>query len=150
MDQVRFPWSKLGLLPIMLVAAGGAVGTALREALVLVLPDSEFPWAIFCANVVGSFLLGFLLAILVRNGLHSAGADSRLPEQMRLLFGVGALGGFTTYSALAEGVATLLRSGSTTLAIFYAAVTLVLGLAAAWAGIRVAARRGEPLTETSI
>ena len=67
-----------------LVALGGAVGSLARWGLAEVSP---VPWGTFTVNVAGSFLIGLLAASLF----------ARHPR-LRLLLGVGLLGGFTTFS----------------------------------------------------
>lgn len=125
-------WWALGT-----VALGGTVGTAMREGLSLLVPVSgAFPAVIFGINVVGAFLLGVLLEALLRRG-----ADGGRRRVLRLLLGTGVLGGFTTYSALATDTALLLGDGQLGPAILYGGLTIVVGAAASWAGIAVAARR---------
>ncbi|MCW2801302.1 MAG: camphor resistance protein CrcB, partial [Aeromicrobium sp.] len=63
-----------------IVALGGAVGTLSRYGVDQgVHPDTLFPLATFLVNVTGSFLLGALLAALVR------GEDSGHRRAARLL-----------------------------------------------------------------
>ncbi|EYT57873.1 hypothetical protein D514_0117190 [Microbacterium sp. UCD-TDU] len=115
---------------ILLVAAGGTMGTAARLGLGLVLPDTGgFPVAVLIANVVGALLIGVLAARL------PASAD------LRLMLGTGVLGGFTTYSAFMTGTLDL-WTGAPVLAIVYAVGTLVLGLGAAALGLHL----GRPRT----
>jgi CrcB protein len=113
----------------MLVAAGGAVGTAARLALGLLLPDAGV-LPVLLANVVGAFLIGILTA--------------RLPKatELRLLLGTGALGGFTTYSAFMTGTVGL-WTDAPLLAVAYALGSLVLGLGAAVLGLRLGRPREE-------
>ncbi|NQX28469.1 CrcB family protein [Microbacteriaceae bacterium VKM Ac-2854] len=109
----------------------------MREGLSLLVPVSgAFPAVIFGINVVGAFLLGVLLEALLRRG-----ADGGRRRVLRLLLGTGVLGGFTTYSALATDTALLLGDGQLGPAILYGGLTIVVGAAASWAGIAVAARR---------
>ncbi len=107
---------------LLLVLAGGTVGTAARLALGLVLPAAGFPWAILVANVVGALSIGIVAA--------------RLPAtaELRLFLATGVLGGFTTYSAFTTGTLELWTDAP--LAAFaYAAGSLVLGLSAAVLGL---------------
>lgn len=107
---------------------GGAAGTAAREALVLALPAAGgIPTTILAINVAGAFLLGALLTAV-------AGGSPRLT----LILGTGALGGFTTYSALATDVALLVGNPSPWLGIGYGVLTLALGAVATWLGIAAA------------
>lgn len=130
-------WRSLGL-----VAAGGTIGTALREAIALVVPDLEvFPVATFTINLLGAFALGLILELLARSG-----PDEGRPRGIRLLIGTGVLGGFTTYSALATATATLGVHGLLWWAMAYALGTVVLGAAMSVAGIalgHLGTRRGE-------
>ena len=116
---------------IGLVALGGTVGTALREVLALSAPApaGTVPWTILGINLVGSALLGLLLEVLARRG-----PDEGRRRDLRLLVGTGALGGFTTYSALAVDTA-LLAGTAPALALAYGLGTVVAGLAAAALGI---------------
>lgn len=110
---------------LLLVFAGGAIGTAARLAIGLWLPDAGgFPAATFLVNVLGALLIGILAARLPR----AAG--------MRVFLGTGVLGGFTTYSAFMTGAVSL-WTGAPLLAFAFAAGSLVLGLAAAALGLRL-------------
>ena len=122
---------------LALVFAGGTAGVLAREALVIVLPDIEgLPIAVLVANVAGALLLGVLLTAL------AAGEETSARRTLRLLFGTGLLGGFTTYSALAQAVALLTIDGSAGLAIAYGLGTVVLGGLATWLGIALGAVLG--------
>ncbi|UWF78570.1 CrcB family protein [Microbacterium sp. EF45047] len=95
----------------------------------LALPAGALPWDVLVANVLGALLLGVVTA--------------RVPaEEMRLLFGTGVLGGFTTYSALAVGTVELWTSAPL-LAVSYAVGSVALGLAAAAAGLRLGGGAGQ-------
>lgn len=119
---------------IALVAVGGTVGTAAREALSLAIPAvNGIPVAILGINVLGAFLLGLLLDALVRRG-----PDHGLRRNLRLLAGTGFLGGFTTYSALALDTAALVGNGAAGTAAFYAVATVLIGAGATWLGIATA------------
>lgn len=122
---------------LAVVLGGGAVGTAARVALSLLIPSvGGLPVAILVINVVGSFLLGVLLEALTRRG-----PDVGRRRTARLLLGTGFCGGFTTYSTLAVGTAELLGAGATGLGVAYAVGSVLLGALAAWAGILVGSRR---------
>lgn len=117
-----FSWAHLGL-----VVLGGALGTAARAGLLLVIPA---PVAVPVINVAGAFLLGVLFGLLSR-------AAVRRRRAWQHFAGTGVLGGFTTYSALAVGA--LDPSGMA-----WALVTVLAGTAAAWAGLVVARARRRP------
>lgn len=135
------PYRRWSLL--VLVAAGGTIGTALRQGLLLLAPDLEaFPFTTFGVNLAGAFALGLLLEVLVRSG-----PDVGRRRGIRLLVGTGVLGGFTTYSALATATAVLAVTGLAGWAVAYALGTVVLGAALSVAGIALGgaiARRRPP------
>ena len=63
---------------------------------------------------------------------------------MRLLLGVGLLGGFTTFSAFSLELMLLIERGQAGQAFVYAAVSVLAGLSALYLGLiamRVAGRR---------
>lgn len=126
----------LSVTNIVLVAGGGAVGAGARYLLgELWPPVAGIPVATLAINVAGAFLLGVLL-----EGLGLRGEDAGRRRVFRLLAGTGVLGGFTTYSALANDTATLLQVRPLH-AIGYALVSVVAGAATSLAGIALARRR---------
>ena len=110
------------------VLAGGLVGSLARYAVQRAADEDGFPWGTLSVNVVGAFLLGVLTSRVGR---------SRRPELAAALLGVGALGAFTTFSALVGQ----LDGMSLPKAMSYASVSVVLGLAAAVSGIRLGSAR---------
>ncbi|PPG60934.1 hypothetical protein C5C69_08625 [Rathayibacter sp. AY1C7] len=122
---------------ILLVAAGGAVGTAARAAIGAALPPlGVVPVATLAVNLPGAFLLGLLLEALARRGPDEGGRRT-----LRLLLGTGVLGGFTTYSTFSLDTVALLEGGHVVEYLLYTGGTLVLGVLAAALGIAVAGRR---------
>ena len=114
------------------VAFGGAVGAVARYQLGRAVThvagsSAQFPWATLAANVLGSLAMGLLVGWLARNGEGS--------ETLRLLLGVGLLGGFTTFSAFSLEMMLLIERGSTGLAFGYALVSVIAGLGALYVGL---------------
>lgn len=129
MRPVHLRWSYLGL-----VALGGFVGTALRDIISTLWPvDAGVSWSIFWINIVGALLLGVLLEALAHRG-----PDEGRRRALRLLLGTGVLGGFTTYSTLAESTAALFRDGHGLAGTGYALLTLIAGAVATAIGLAVA------------
>lgn len=125
---------------LAVVAAGGALGSLARWGLAAALPagPSGIPAAIWIANTTGALVLGALMILVT---------EVWPPRRyLRPFWGVGVLGGYTTFSTYVLDIHALLRAGSAPAAGVYLAGTLVTGLAAAWLGIAgarglVAARR---------
>lgn len=118
----------------LLVALGGAIGAATRYGVSLALParESGWPLATFLINVSGSLLIGVLAGWLATR--DAAG------EPMRLLLGVGVLGGFTTFSAYSLETLRMIERGDFVGASTYAVGSVVAGLAAVAIGLTIARR----------
>jgi fluoride exporter len=116
---------------LLLVMVGGSVGAGLRHLLSLPLARvgaaSGWPWSTFIANVSGGLAMGLLAAWLLHSG--------RMAEDLRLLLGVGLLGGFTTFSAFSFEMAMMIERGQAAAAFGYAALSVLLALAAVFAGL---------------
>lgn len=107
---------------------GAAVGAPCRWVLdqwVQSRHDSVFPWGTFVINVLGSLILGVLL------GLVAAGHAS---TSLLVLAGTGFCGGFTTFSTFGYETVRLAQEGSTLESLGNVGLSLVVGLAAAFAG----------------
>ncbi|MDB4950115.1 MAG: camphor resistance protein CrcB [Gemmatimonadetes bacterium] len=110
------------------VAAGGAIGAILRwleGPWVAGWAGGAFPWGTLFINAGGSLLIGFLLRWLPARG-------ARL--EVRAFFAVGICGGYTTFSTYAFETVSLAASGRLPAALAYAAASVVLCLAATFAG----------------
>lgn len=117
------------------VAVGGAFGAALRYQLGRSMTGwlgpaamTAFPWATLAVNALGSLLMGFLAGWLAFRG----GAGG---EQLRLLLGIGLLGGFTTFSAFSLELVLLIERGQLGLAALYALLSVALGVSGLFAGL---------------
>ncbi|MGR0319012.1 FluC/FEX family fluoride channel [Agromyces sp. ZXT2-3] len=117
--------------PSLAVFVGGLAGTGLRLALDTALPhaDDGFPWSTFIANLVGTFVLGWLAG-----GLWTRPST---PSWLKAGIGSGLIGSFTTLSAVMGAVAILDREEATGIAALYLGVSLVAGLALAAAGLKL-------------
>ena len=119
---------------LLLAAGGGAIGAGARHLVNVgcsACLGSAFPWATLIVNVVGSFLMGAVIAAAVPVLAGSA--------EWRTFLATGILGGFTTFSAFSLDAWQLWERGSTGLAVAYVAASVILsiaGLAAGLAAIR--------------
>jgi CrcB protein len=112
----------------LLVGLGGAVGAVGRYAVGRALEDWQFPFPTLVVNVVGSFVLGFVVAL--------GAADRPLA-----LVGVGFCGAFTTYATFSVD-AVRLWDRSRTAALGYAAGMLAACLLAVAVATGLAALAG--------
>ena len=118
---------------LLFVGIGGLIGSIARfkaGGWLLHLTNLEkFPYSTFAVNVVGCLVAGVLAGLVEKYDWFSA--DTRL-----FLF-TGLLGGFTTFSAFGLDALYLLRRGEMLTAISYAGLSVILGLTAAWLGLRI-------------
>jgi len=94
------------VLDVAEVVLGAGVGGGLRYLIGGWLSErwgASFPWHTLAINVGGAFFLGMLMALTAERGILSPG--------MRLLLGVGLLGGFTTFSTLSYESVALIEQG---------------------------------------
>ncbi|MEY2476565.1 MAG: fluoride exporter [Actinomycetota bacterium] len=110
---------------IALVGLAGALGALSRYAIGVGIGVRSFPFATLLINVVGSAVLGWVLA--------GPGAD-RWSTTATTAVAVGFLGAFTTFSTFAYETITMLRTDQPARALLYVALSVGLGLVAAAAG----------------
>lgn len=113
----------MALVSALAVGIGGACGAVSRYAVGLTVERRAIDTAI--VNIAGSFLFGVTLGI---------GAES----PAMLAIAVGFCGAFTTFSSFAVETVRFAENGQVWAAIANALGTLVVALAAAFAGIAVA------------
>jgi CrcB protein len=120
-------WNYLG------VAAGGAIGCCLRYGMTQLIQTAygrSFPLATLIVNVAGCFLMGFLFFYTLERAAIS--------PALRAAILAGGLGGFTTFSTFALEGLLLMEDGERMNAFLYLALSLILGLAAAYFGALIA------------
>lgn len=113
---------------MILVFVGGGFGSVTRFAVAQALESTQkpawigaIPLPTFVINIVGSFLIGCIVSL-------AGDKISFFSKELRLLFGVGFCGGFTTFSAFSLENVSLLHSGKVSLALLYSMCSVVLGL----------------------
>jgi fluoride exporter len=117
----------------LLVVLGGAAGAPARyliDRMIQARHDSAFPWGTWVVNVSGSFLLGLLIG--------AAGAGD-LADRLAAGLGVGFCGALTTYSTFSYETVRLLEAGAWHQAAANVLLSVSAGMAAAVAGLTVAA-----------
>lgn len=100
-----------------------------RYGVQLLVGVRPFPWSTLVVNVVGSLLVGFVVAVA---------ASREWSPSVVAPVTVGFLGAFTTFSTFTWDAYTLGRSDRMLEAVGYVAVSIALGLIAVWAGFRLA------------
>lgn len=120
------------------VALGGATGAVLRYHLGRWMTSwmgapamGVFPWATLAANAVGCLAMGVLAGLLMR------GLGGAFTEPLRLIVGVGLLGGFTTFSAFGLETWLLVERGQLTFALLYVILSVSLSISALVFGLTI-------------
>ena len=113
---------------LLLVGAGGALGSIARYLLTLLLAYFAIcgEWAILLVNVVGSFLIGLSIPLL-SNGSY-------------LFAVVGFCGGFTTFSTFSSQALSLFQSGARLQATAYILASVVVSILSVLLGIYLAGK----------
>jgi len=119
------------IISIIYVMVGGAIGSAVRYITMSFIgkaASGDFPYGTLAVNIIGSFLMGVWIGYMA----------NLLPERGRnlhLLFAVGVLGGFTTFSTFSLDVFYLAERGQYQQAAFYIAASVILSIAALAFGV---------------
>jgi len=121
------------MVKLLLVAAGGGMGSVLRYLIAgwgQRLIAGPFPVGTMLVNIVGCFCIGFLNAafsgpILIR-------------QEYRIALTIGLLGGFTTFSAFGWETFALANDGQGIRAMMNLLLSVTLCFAAVWIGYRLA------------
>ena len=112
------------LLAVGIVGGVGAVGRFLLDGAVSERVGVGFPFGTLVVNVAGAFILGVLFG-------------ATLSADAYRIAGIGLIGGFTTFSSWALESHRLGEDGQLRLGMLNFAISLLLGVAAAWAGQRL-------------
>ena len=120
-------------MTVGLIAVCGALGCLLRYFLsgwVYGLFGRGFPYGTYAVNVVGAFLIGFIMELGLRSTL--------IPVELRTGLTIGFLGGLTTFSTFSYETFKLLEDGE----LLYAGVNILASVATCvlltWLGILAA------------
>lgn len=110
------------------ISMGGAIGALLRyyiSGLAHRFLSGGFPWGTLSVNLLGSLIIGFFWGMF---------ESVIVSQNIRLLFFIGILGSFTTFSAFSLENFHLLRDGEYGFAALNVAASLLLGIALIFAG----------------
>lgn len=118
------------LTSLVAIAFGGALGALGRYASsqwIYSLLGRSFPYGTLFVNVAGSFIMGFLVIVLIER--MSVG-----PE-LRAFLLIGFLGSFTTFSAFSLETVNLITSGEIMKAGINMLVSVFVCVTAVWLGM---------------
>ncbi len=123
------------LTKILAVGIGGAFG-AIARYLINISPLSnvfqKFPFPTFTVNILGSFLIGFLVVLFTdKYAAH---------ENLRLAVLAGFLGAFTTFSTFELEIFELLREKYFVTAFAYLFLSILVGFIGVLGGVLLAKR----------
>lgn len=119
----------------LLVGLGGFLGATSRWLIAQSIDRwlmHRFPFGIYAVNILGCLAIGYIMGLT-----H---AKDAAPDHYRLLFTIGFLGSFTTYSTFSWNTFELFRNAHIGFALTNIAVTLIAGLLAVWMGYALATR----------
>lgn len=122
--------SNLGIYTF--IALGGAVGACLRyfiSQMTLHWLGKDFPFGTLLVNIIGSFLLGLLYAMIEQ------GYIAIVP--WRTMAGIGFLGALTTFSTFSVDTLLILQSGVYWKGILNIFLNVCCCLLMAWLGMQV-------------
>jgi CrcB protein len=113
----------------LMVGIGGALGSVVRFWIGSYIGGrfgSRFPYGTFVVNISGSFLIGFVIAILAD--------QTHWSDSWRYLIPIGFIGGYTTFSAFEYETFRLFQDGQILTAGLNVALSVIVGFVGVWAG----------------
>lgn len=120
----------MSLYSLLLVALGGAAGSVARAVAAWAIPAGRLAWGTVLVNVLGSLLVGCLMA-----RMEPTNASSLRFHSLAVL---GFCGGFTTFSSFSWQTFEQMQKGNWMAAIANVILSVCLCLIATWLGWRLA------------
>ena len=117
---------------VLFVGVGGFLGAICRYLIGLMMISinkTPFPFGTFTVNILGSFLLGFLFTLAL--------PDQIAANRVKLLFGIGFCGSFTTFSTFMLENQQLWTGEIKFQAVFYLISSLTIGIIALLLGMKL-------------
>ena len=114
------------------VGVGGGLGALARYYIAgwIQPAGAQFNWGIFIVNITGGLLMGLIV--------EASALKLNLTPELRSFLTVGILRGYTTFSTFSLDSALLLQKGQYGLAAAYVIGSVVLSIAALFAGLWIA------------
>lgn len=129
-DKTRRAGHPTGMIPVIQVALGGALGASARfyaGKAALRLMGPAFPWGTMLVNVLGSLAMGLVVALF----------QERIGDRYAPLLMTGLLGGFTTFSAFSLDAVLMFERGQSVGAAAYVLASVILSILALVLGLTV-------------
>lgn len=117
-------------LQLLAIGVGGALGSMARfwvSNQMYHWLGRDFAWGTLVVNVVGSFVIGLLMILMIDKFQASI--------EMRSFMIVGFLGAFTTFSTFSFETYLYLQSGEINKALFNIGASVIVCIFAVWLGI---------------
>ena len=108
---------------LLAVFLGGGLGALCRHLTNLVFIHHISYWATFIINVLGSFIIGCLGAMLYHK-------ISFISPTLKLFLVTGFLGGFTTFSSFQLELLLLVQDGQYLQGLIYSVLSIIVGFLA--------------------
>jgi CrcB protein len=121
---------ETGMKMLFAVALGGALGSMARyltSGVILRLLGPALPYGTLAVNIMGGFMMGFLVEALA--------LKFQVSPAWRGFLTVGILGGFTTFSAFSLEVALMIERNSYGQAALYTGLSVILSVGALFLGL---------------
>jgi CrcB protein len=115
---------------LLLVGAGGMLGSMLRYLVTVFIRPQSFPFATLWVNITGCLVIGVVMGMALRS--------EPFDNNWKLFLATGICGGFTTFSAFSLECVQFMQQQRYSAMLAYVVLSIVLGLAATFAGIQLA------------
>lgn len=114
---------------LLLIGLGGGVGSILRVVVAEALPAGKMPWGTVAVNIIGSLVIGWVLA--------RVGPATPNSGHWQAFLTLGFCGGFTTFSSFSWQTLEQLRQGQIVSAMVHVLISVGVCILATWLGWRM-------------